>query len=82
MTPKTVSFGHGIFHITSEDFWNGYQAGQQACRNAQGICPSDRHVTSLLMEQLEDVDHSELSNFGHVVGWLATLASNEVPDES
>ncbi len=76
MKAKIVSIGSGALAITSEDFLNGYQAGHLAyMADVTKVHFSDRHVTSLLMEQLEDVDHSEPYNFGYVVGWLATLAN-------
>lgn len=76
MKSTIVPVGSGSLAITSEDFLNGFQAGHLAyMADATKVCCSDRHLTSLLMEKLEDVDHTELYNFGYVVGWLATLAN-------
>jgi hypothetical protein len=75
MRAKVVPVGTGYILITSEDFLNGFQAGHLAHKiDYSTVQISDRHLTSLLMEQLECVDHTELYNFGYLVGWFATLA--------
>lgn len=81
MNPQMTPFGRGFVHITSEEFLNGYQAGHLAYRIARNLYPSDRHMTSLLMERLECPEQTELYNFGYVVGWLATIANTEAQEE-
>ena len=76
MRAKIVPVGTGCILITSEDFLNGFQAGHLAHKiDYSTVQISDRHLTSLLMEQLECVDHTELYNSGYIVGWFATLAN-------
>src|SRR5260370_18698228 len=76
MRAKIVPVGTGSILITSEDFLNGFQAGRLAHKIDYSTAQiSDRHLTSLLMEQLECVDHTELYNSGYIVGWFATLAN-------
>lgn len=79
MKSTTVPMGRGSIIITSEEFLNGFNAGKLTHKNDDYAAPAatDRHLTSLLMEKLEDVDHTELYNFGYLVGWLATLANRE-----
>src|SRR5260370_34635339 len=81
MRAKIVPVGTGTILITSEDFLNGFQAGHLAHKIDYSTTQiSDRHLTSLLMEKLEDVDHTELYNFGYIVGWFATLAGKGTKD--
>ena len=76
MKARIIPLGAGSIAITSDDFFNGFQTGQLAYQSERNLVSySDRHVTSLLMEQLEDVDHPELYNFGFLVGWFAELAN-------
>lgn len=79
--PRVIVIGSCGVIVYSEDFINGYQAGLLSCildcrlsfRGQYEL--TNESITAIIMERLEDVDHSEQYNMGYCIGWIATFAT-------
>lgn len=80
MKARLEQIGAGSLLFTKLDFLNGYQAGHLAyMTEGRTVQFSDTSLTTLLMEKLEDLEHTDLYCMGYVVGWLASFTTKGGP---
>ncbi len=82
MQPTSLPFGQGSILVTTSDFQQGFQAGQQeytAHKALRAMDPqpfTDWSLTELFLEKLEDLRFSSPYGIGFTAGFLLALATD------